>query len=70
VAGRPENQQPARDPDARRDRPPDDLAAEAERARTPRTPLLALTGVWVVVAAVVLIVLAVSLTLYFVYGGR
>jgi hypothetical protein len=71
MADRPQNEQPARDPDARRDRPPpDDLAAEAERARTPRTPLLALTGVWLAVAAVVLIVLAVALTLYFVYGGR
>jgi hypothetical protein len=33
-----------------------DLAAEAERARTPRTPFLALAGVWLVVAAVVAIV--------------
>jgi hypothetical protein len=67
VAGRPRNEQPARDPGARPGRPPDDLAAEAERARTPRTPLLALTGVWLAVAAVVLIVVAVVvLTLYFV----
>ena len=65
-----ETGRPSRDPDARRDRPPDDLAAEAERARTPRTPLVALTGVWLAVAAVVLIVVAIVLTLYFVYGGR
>jgi fatty acid desaturase len=45
-----------------------DLAAEAERARTPRTPFLALAGVWLLVAAVVAVVLALALTLYFVYG--
>ena len=44
--------------------------AEAERARTPRTPLLALAGVWLAVAAVVALVVAVALTLYFVYGGQ
>jgi hypothetical protein len=70
VADRPPNEQPTRDSGARPERPPDDLAAEAERARTPRTPLLALTGVWLAVAAVVVVVLAVALTLYFVYGGR
>ena len=58
-----------RDPGARAERPQDDLAAEAERARTPRTPLLAFAGVWLAVAVVVLVVVAVALTLYFVYGG-
>jgi hypothetical protein len=53
--------------DGPRKEPPDDLAAEAERARTPRTPLLALTGVWLAVAGVVVVVLvAVALALYFV----
>jgi hypothetical protein len=56
---------PAPDPNGRRMTSP----AEAERARTPRTALLALTGVWLAVAAVVLIVLAVALTLYLAYGG-
>jgi hypothetical protein len=65
----PRNEQPTRDPDPRPERPPDDLAAEAERTGTPRTPLLALTGVWFAVAAVVLVVLAIALTLYFVSGG-
>jgi hypothetical protein len=65
VADRPRNRRRARDSRAR-----EDLAAEAERARTPRTPLLALTGVWLTVTAVVLIVVAVALSLYFVYGGR
>ncbi len=47
----------------------DDLADEVERARTPRTPLLALTGVWLTVAVAFVLVLAVVLvTIYFVYG--
>jgi hypothetical protein len=57
----------ARDRAARRPRPRGDLADEFERARTPRTPLLALTGVWLAVAITVALVLAVvALTLYFV----
>ena len=41
-----------------------DLAAEAERGRTPRTPFLALGGVWLAVAAVVaLVALVVALAL-------
>jgi hypothetical protein len=51
-------------------RPAGDLADEVERARTPRTPLLALTGVWLAVAITVAAVLGVvALTLYLVYGG-
>lgn len=47
-----------------------DLADKVERARTPRTPLRALTGVWLTVALTVALVLAVvALTLYFVSGG-
>lgn len=43
------------------------LADAVERARTPRTPALALTGVWLVIAAAFLIVLAlVVLTVYLV----
>lgn len=45
-----------------------DLAAEAERARTPRTPFVALAGVWIAVAIVVALLVALALTLYFVYG--
>jgi hypothetical protein len=44
-----------------------DLAAEAERGRTARTPFTALAGVWLAVAVVVAVVLAVALSLYFVY---
>jgi hypothetical protein len=43
----------------------DERAAGAERARTPRTPLLALGGVWIVVAAVVAIVVALTFVVYF-----
>jgi hypothetical protein len=47
-----------------------ELAAEAEQGRTARTPLIAITGVTLVAGAVVLVVLALAMTLYFVYGGR
>jgi hypothetical protein len=47
-----------------------DLAEEAERGRSPRTPVIALTGVTLVAAIVVVIVLAIALSLYFVFGGR
>ena len=61
----------ARDGAARRLRPAGDLADEVERARTPRTPLLALARVWLTVAVAVAVVLTVvALTLYFVYGGE
>ena len=47
-----------------------DLRAEVERGRSPRTPLLALTGVTIFVTIVFLILLAIGLSLYFVYGGK
>jgi hypothetical protein len=47
-----------------------DLAAEADRGRSPRTPLIAITGVTVVVGVIFVLFLAVALTLYFVYGGK
>jgi hypothetical protein len=47
-----------------------DLASEAERGRSPRTPLIAITGVTLFVGVIFVIVLAVALTLYFVYGGK
>ena len=46
------------------------LEHEAEKGESARTPLIAITGVGLVSAAVVLIVLAIALTLYFVYGGK
>jgi hypothetical protein len=48
-----------------------DLADEVERARTPRTPLRALTGVWLTVAVTVALMLTlVAVTLYFSSAGR
>jgi hypothetical protein len=45
---------------------PKDLAKEAQRGRSERTPRIALTGVTIVVAAVVVAILAVALIVYFV----
>jgi hypothetical protein len=62
----PSGEKPAAERSAAAPAHPDDLAAEAERAGTPRTPAFALAGVWLVVAAVVAgVLLAVGLTLYF-----
>jgi hypothetical protein len=47
-----------------------ELAAEAERGRSPRTPIIAITGVTLAVGTIVAVVLALAITLYFVYGGR
>ena len=45
---------------------PRDLVKEAERGRSERTPWIALTGVTIAVAALVGVILAVALILYFV----
>ena len=47
-----------------------ELEAEAERGRSARTPLIAITGVTLFVGVVVVIVLAIAMTVYFVYGGK
>ena len=47
-----------------------ELEAEAERGRSPRTPLLALTGVTVVVGVIFAVLVTVALVLYFAYGGK
>ena len=47
-----------------------ELEAEAERGRSPRTPLLALTGVTIVIGVIFAVLLAVALILYFAYGGK
>lgn len=47
-----------------------ELEAEAERGRSPRTPLLALTGVTVVVGVIFAVLVTVALILYFAYGGK
>jgi hypothetical protein len=47
-----------------------ELEAELERGRSPRTPLLALTGVTVLISIVFAILVTVALVLYFAYGGK
>ena len=47
-----------------------ELEAEAERGRSPRTPLIALTGVTVVIAVIFAVVVTIGLVLYFAYGGK
>jgi hypothetical protein len=47
-----------------------ELEAEAERGRSPRTPLLALTGVTVLLGVIFAILVTIALVLYFAYGGK
>jgi hypothetical protein len=47
-----------------------ELEAEAERGRSPRTPLIALTGVTVVISVIFAVLVTVALILYFAYGGK
>jgi hypothetical protein len=47
-----------------------ELEAEAERGRSPRTPVLALTGVTVVISVIFAVLVAIALVLYFAYGGK
>jgi len=49
------------------DETPKDLAREVDRGASDRTPALALTGVVVVVGAVVLVIAGVALVLYLVF---
>jgi hypothetical protein len=46
------------------------LEREADEGRSARTPIIALTGVTLVVGVVLVLMLAIAMTLYFVYGGR
>jgi hypothetical protein len=47
-----------------------ELEAEAERGRSPRTPLIAITGITVVVGVIFAVLVTVALVLYFAYGGK
>jgi hypothetical protein len=47
-----------------------ELEAEAERGRSPRTPLLALTGVTVLISVIFAVLVTIALVLYFAYGGK
>ena len=46
------------------------LEHEAEEGRSARTPVIALTGVMLFLSVIFAILLAIALTLYFVYGGK
>ena len=47
-----------------------ELEGEAERGRSPRTPLIALGGVTVFVGVIFAVLVTVALVLYFAYGGK
>ena len=49
------------------DESPKDLAREAERGASDRTPALALTAVTLVVGSVVLVIAGVALVLYLIF---
>jgi hypothetical protein len=44
---------------------PKDLADEAQRGRSERTPWIALTGVTLIVGAIVVVILVVALLVYY-----
>jgi len=46
------------------------LEREAERGRSPRTPMLAITGITLVLAVIFAILVTIALVLYFAYGGK
>jgi hypothetical protein len=46
-----------------------ELEHEAEMGESARTPLIAITGVGLFAGVVVLVVLAIALTVYYIYGG-
>ena len=47
-----------------------ELEHEAEVGESPRTPLIVITGVTILAGVVIVVILAISLTLYFGYGGK
>lgn len=47
-----------------------DLAAEAERGRSARTPAIVLAGVTIFVAIAFALLVTIALVLYFAYGGK
>ena len=47
-----------------------ELEKEAEEGSSDRTPLIVITGVGLFAGVIVVIVLAIAMTLYFVYGGK
>jgi hypothetical protein len=49
------------------DESPKDLAREADRGYSERTPAIALTGVTIAVGAVVVVIAAIALVFYFIF---
>ncbi len=46
------------------------LEHEAAEGKSARTPLIAVTGITLILGVIFVILLAITLTLYFVYGGK
>jgi len=46
------------------------LEHEAEEGASPRTPLIVISGITLVLGVIFAVLLAIALTLYFVYGGK
>lgn len=46
------------------------LEHEAAEGKSGRTPLIAVTGIALILGMIFVILLAITLTLYFVYGGK
>jgi hypothetical protein len=46
------------------------LEQEAAEGASPRTPLIAITGITLFLGVIFVILMAIVLTLYFVYGGK
>jgi hypothetical protein len=46
------------------------LEHEAAEGESARTPLIAVTGITLILGVIFVILLAITLTLYFVYGGK
>jgi hypothetical protein len=46
------------------------LEHEAEEGASPRTPLIVISGITLFLVVIFVILMAIVLTLYFVYGGK
>ena len=46
------------------------LEQEAAEGKSARTPAIAVTGITLILGVIFVILLAITLTLYFVYGGK
>ena len=46
------------------------LVHEAAEGKSARTPVIAVTGIALILGVIFVILLAITLTLYFVYGGK